>query len=597
MSSRKLRRRPSLVETLESRRLLSTSIWTGTAGDHLFSDPNNWQGGVAPSSGDDIQFNDIGTPQTVDVDSAATVGNLYISGTYAISNHALTLLGDVTANANANVVFSNSITITTNSHFTVDTDAKLQLGTLNDSSSDTLDKYDSGELVLAGNSNSTWNLLDDGTMTLAANTHIDLYQYGGTLNGSGSLDSISSSNVQNSVISPSNSSGPTTITSASNTYIDGGSVDITLNSNSSYGKIINQANAVSLMDSPTLNVALGSGFVPAAGATFDIINSEGGAINGTFAGLAEGATFTSGGERFSISYVGGGGNEVVLTALGTTPTVGLSSSSTSQTAGVPITLTATLAGSTGAPSGTVTFRDGSSVLGTSSVSSSGVATFTTSSLSAGPHSITASYGGNSENTSAASSAVSITINSSSVHGITFTTPAAASVLTAKAATLSAVASDSSATLDNGLKYTWSVVIMPSGAKTPIFSLNATHAASTVTASFSKDGTYHFRVTVTDTSGNSATSDVDYLVHQKARGLRITPHGATIKNGTSLQYTTTALDQFGHPMRVSGSPTYTLVQGSGSVSSTGLFTAGSTDGRITLDVLLDGIEGSSAGTVA
>jgi autotransporter-associated beta strand protein len=52
--------------------------------------------------------------------------------------------------------------------------------------------------------------------------------------------------------------------------------------------------------------------------TFTIINNVGAdPVIGTFAGLAQGATFTSGPNEFSISYTGGTGNDVVLTAVAT----------------------------------------------------------------------------------------------------------------------------------------------------------------------------------------------------------------------------------------------------------------------------------------
>ncbi len=45
-------------------------------------------------------------------------------------------------------------------------------------------------------------------------------------------------------------------------------------------------------------------------------NQSATAIQGTFNGLAEGATFTgSNGQTYKISYVGGTGNDVVLTQL------------------------------------------------------------------------------------------------------------------------------------------------------------------------------------------------------------------------------------------------------------------------------------------
>lgn len=64
----------------------------------------------------------------------------------------------------------------------------------------------------------------------------------------------------------------------------------------------------------SLNVLLG--FVPAPGESFTIINNAGSdPIVGTFARLPEGATFVVSGITFRISYVGGTGNDVVLTAV------------------------------------------------------------------------------------------------------------------------------------------------------------------------------------------------------------------------------------------------------------------------------------------
>jgi predicted extracellular nuclease len=62
--------------------------------------------------------------------------------------------------------------------------------------------------------------------------------------------------------------------------------------------------------------------------------------------------------------------------------------------GQPVTFTATVtANTTPVTTGTVTFRDGASVLGTVSLNGAGQAAFTTSSLSAGPHSISARFNG------------------------------------------------------------------------------------------------------------------------------------------------------------------------------------------------------------
>src|SRR5947209_4035486 len=96
------------------------------------------------------------------------------------------------------------------------------------------------------------------------------------------------------------------------------------------------------------------------------------------------------------------GPPVVWPVLQAATTLALASSVNATLLGQPVTFTATvnvvLPGDTAVapPSGPVSFADGSTVLGTGTLSTSdGVttATFSTSSLSAGAHHITATYGG------------------------------------------------------------------------------------------------------------------------------------------------------------------------------------------------------------
>jgi len=82
----------------------------------------------------------------------------------------------------------------------------------------------------------------------------------------------------------------------------------------------------------------------------------------------------------------------------------LSSSVNPVTFGQSITLTATVTGS--APTGTVTFKDGATTLGTGALDAAGAATFTTAALGAGTHNLTAVYGGDANNATSTSSALS-----------------------------------------------------------------------------------------------------------------------------------------------------------------------------------------------
>ncbi len=85
-----------------------------------------------------------------------------------------------------------------------------------------------------------------------------------------------------------------------------------------------------------------------------------------------------------------------LTVSPHTTTTALASSLSPSRIDQPVTFTATVASGTGALTGTVTFKDGSAILGTGDLSG-GIATFSTSTLSLGDHSITAEYAGDGNN--------------------------------------------------------------------------------------------------------------------------------------------------------------------------------------------------------
>src|SRR5439155_7590842 len=80
--------------------------------------------------------------------------------------------------------------------------------------------------------------------------------------------------------------------------------------------------------------------------------------------------------------------------------------------GQSVTFTAGVTAASGSitPTGTVTFKDGVTTLGTGTLDGSGQATFTTSSLTVPSHSITAVYGGDSNYNTSTSTALSQTVN-------------------------------------------------------------------------------------------------------------------------------------------------------------------------------------------
>ena len=96
--------------------------------------------------------------------------------------------------------------------------------------------------------------------------------------------------------------------------------------------------------------------------------------------------------------------------ISTTTTVSTSAVGGTATAGTSITLTATVTPASGtiSPTGTVTFADNATTIGTGTLTS-GKATFTTTTLAVGSHSITAAYGGAATFSSSTSAAQPLTI--------------------------------------------------------------------------------------------------------------------------------------------------------------------------------------------
>ena len=174
------------------------------------------------------------------------------------------------------------------------------------------------------------------------------------------------------------------------------------------------------------------------------------------------------------------------------------------------------------------------------------------------------------------------------------------VATAAAATPSPVAGKTTALSVLGasqdgegtLTYTWATTGTPPAAVA--FSDNGTNGAKNTTASFAKAGTYDFVVTI----GNgqyATTSGVSVTVNATATALAVRPADAYVPVNTTQQFTATVTDQFGYAL--SGVPiTWSVANGGGTISSTGLYTAGSTAGAARIQATGAGLTGTDAITV-
>jgi Bacterial Ig-like domain (group 3) len=101
----------------------------------------------------------------------------------------------------------------------------------------------------------------------------------------------------------------------------------------------------------------------------------------------------------------------------TATTTGLAASASSVEAGTSVGFTATVAPAVN--SGTVTFAEGGTTLGTGTVTG-GVATFSTTALSVGAHSVTATYGSVADYAPSTSSAVAVTVTTVAARATTTT---------------------------------------------------------------------------------------------------------------------------------------------------------------------------------
>jgi autotransporter-associated beta strand protein len=217
---------------------------------------------------------------------------------------------------------------------------------------------------------------------------------GATLGGGGTVGNVTSTG---GTINPGDSHGSlnagTLRLNATSTF------DVQLDGPATVGPGQLVASGAVNLGSATLDAALGGSYTPKVGDLLTIIrNTSGSGVTGTFTGLPEGSTLMLSGYRFGITYEGGSGGDVVLTALPFPTTTAISPSTQTSTYGHSVSFTAVVTGGQGNPSGAVAFFDGSpaaggKTLGSAATTTLGVATFATTALSVtgSPHQIYAVY--------------------------------------------------------------------------------------------------------------------------------------------------------------------------------------------------------------
>ena len=240
---------------------------------------------------------------------------------------------------------SDSVIIPLGSALTVGADnssttcAGVISGNFSDAPFTVLTKIGSGKLTLtaANTYDGEVDVLGGGfevNGSLIANPGTAIYVSSGqnaSLFGTGSVGNT----VVAGIIHGGSASTPGTLTVDALKFNGVGGMTARINSASIFDRI--SAASVDLASIPSLSISLN--FVPPTGAVFTLIDNLGaGAVTGNFTGLAEGAGLVVNGTTFHISYVGGTGNDVTLTAsgaaAGVAPMAGLTAASATLTNGV-----------------------------------------------------------------------------------------------------------------------------------------------------------------------------------------------------------------------------------------------------------------------
>ena len=236
--------------------------------------------------------------------------------------------------------------------------------------------------------------------------------------------------------------------------------------------------------------------------------------------------------------------------LAATTTTLFASPAGASTYGNAVQLTATVTGSGGTPTGTVTFNDGNSALGSASLDSSGKAILSTAALSAASHQLTATYGGDSIYSASTSTALSYLVN--------------------KAGTTTSLSS-SSLTINQGQSVTFTATVSSSTTGTPtgtvtfldngssIGTASLSNGKATLTTSTLSAGTHPITAQYNGDSNfiGSTSPGINQTVNAVAADFTITasPSSASVKRGRTASYKVTVTASGGFTGAVSFSATW------------------------------------------
>lgn len=236
--------------------------------------------------------------------------------------------------------------------------------------------------------------------------------------------------------------------------------------------------------------------------------------------------------------------------VGTTTALSSSASTVNENSSVTLTATVRQASGTTTPTGSVTFYNGASAIGTATLSS-GTATLSTSSLPVGSNSLTAVYAGTSTFNASTSSAIAVTVNSSAI-GTT----------TTLAASATSIAQNSSVTLTATVK-------PASGTTTPTGTVTFYNGSASIGSAALSAGVASLSVSTLPVGTDSITavySGTTSLNSSTSNGVVVTVSSSVTSTTTVLASSSTSIAQ-NSPVTL----TATVTQSSGTATPTGSVT--------------------------
>lgn len=313
----------------------TTKTWNGAV-NNLWSNAGNWSGGV-PVAGDRIVFSATGSNRTTVNDLAAgTVfyDITFLGNNYVINGNAIGLSSGISSSTAVNTI---NVDIQVTGPQTIggaiccgplNLNGNISLG----SNQITFDYQVNANGIISGSG----GLALGDVITLTGNntyTGPTSVTQRAQFDGLQPASAVTAGSYSNAIVSGSGTVGVVTLNSAASLSPGANfganvgkltSGDLLFNSSSYLIVTLNGAGPGTGYDQAKVNgtVTINSGagllptlgFAPTTGQTFTIVDNDGtDAIVGTFNGLPEGATFSMNASEFSISYVGGTGNDIVLT--------------------------------------------------------------------------------------------------------------------------------------------------------------------------------------------------------------------------------------------------------------------------------------------